>query len=122
VKTYLEHKPPPYPTYAIFYSDGRKTIHYSPKSDEELVAFNNDVKLTPEGNDGVCFDRLPVKVKDAAFNTNTFSNICFGTDQIGTVIRAMMIFGTAVLIEPLAVSETQAGWIVGLLPGPRRIK
>jgi hypothetical protein len=98
--------------YAIYYSDGQKTV-YSP-----VINPNAHVFFDPSKIDLSFKDDKTVCVKSLSLTANgipqtSFENICFGGG--GNIIRLMSIQHAVELdAEPLATSSRGVAWVLGL--------
>lgn len=106
----LEHK---YPFgYAIFYSDGKKTVNSGVSNQRGIVTFDpSSLNITFRDNKVICVELLSVSVNGRP--RVMFSNMCFGGN--GSMMRLINVERSIELdAEPLGQSQLGLAWVVGL--------
>jgi hypothetical protein len=103
--------------FALFYSDGRKTLHYG-QTGTGVIFDPSLVEVTEFGTDKICLSSAPIKVNRTTLN---FSNNCFARGSEGRF--SFVDLGTAgVEIARLADSGKAVVWVMGLTSGKEQKK
>jgi len=96
--------------FALFYSDGRKTLYYGRSSSSGISFDPSILKVRRLSKDQICID-VHFDVLGTSRDVG-FSNSCFHTT--GPIIKWFKADDIDVSVEPLARSADGAAWIIGI--------
>jgi hypothetical protein len=98
--------------FALFYSDGRKTLHYARPANG--VQFDpSNVTVEKFTNDSVCLSITPLIIRGSS---NWHKNICFTPGERRRMAYWRLGDGAIIYVEPIANSSDGVAWVFGIAP------
>jgi hypothetical protein len=94
--------------FALFYSDGRKTLYYGKVSSGGISFDPSTLKVTRIG-EFYCMNILPVRIRGKLLDN--FKDNC-----VSHSMHVAQIYDVYLDIEPLAISSEGAAWVLGMKP------
>jgi hypothetical protein len=93
--------------FALFHSDGRKTLYYGRLARSGIIFDPSNLKVERKADGFYCLNILPVKIGGRLLDN--FKDMC-----VRQVMHVAQIGDIFIDIEPLASSDEGLAWVIGM--------
>jgi hypothetical protein len=102
--------------YALFYSNGRKTLYYGPPNSMGVIFDPASIKVASIKNDEICLSGFTMTISELDWAWE--DNACFAFGSLGIEMRIQSPKSSLIVgVHNLGGSTEGAAWVIGVKPG-----